>query len=225
MQVANRIGVPPVWRFPIVRFGPIAAWLVLSLFAFTSWGGAESPSGWKPLFDGKTLSGWKITDFGGQGAVRVDQGRILLATGDDLTGITVDQPIPMMNYEIELEAMRVDGHDFFCGLTFPVAKEPCSLILGGWGGSVVGLSSIDGLDASENETSTARDFANGRWYRIRLRVSPSRIAAWIDDEKVVDLATEGRRISIRSEVDASRPLGIASWRTAAALRGIRLRRL
>ena len=38
-----------------------------------------------------------------------------------------------MDYELRLEAKRVEGGDFFCGLTFPVGKEYCTLILGGWG--------------------------------------------------------------------------------------------
>jgi hypothetical protein len=130
-----------------------------------------------------------------------------------------------MNYEISLEAMRVDGGDFFCGLTFPVDKSPCSFIVGGWGGGVVGLSCIDGYDASENATTRYREFKNGQWYRIRVRVTPSKIEAWIDDEKMVDATTTGREISIRPEVERSRPLGIASWCTTAAVRTIQVRRV
>ena len=88
-----------------------------------------------------------------------------------------------------------------------------------------GLSSLDGLDASENETTRVRDFVEGRWYTVRVRVTADRIQAWIDDESFADVKTTGRRISIRPEVQDSRPLGIASWRTRAALRAIRLRTL
>ncbi|MHC4072135.1 MAG: LamG domain-containing protein [Planctomycetota bacterium] len=87
------------------------------------------------LFDGKTLGNWKITDFGGQGNVYVKDGSIYLEMGNDMTGITWAAPLPAKtNYEITLEAMRVDGSDFFCGLTFPVGENFCSLVLGGWGG-------------------------------------------------------------------------------------------
>jgi hypothetical protein len=37
--------------------------------------------------------------------------------------------------------------------------------------------------------------------------------------------TTDRKISIRIEVEPSRPLGIASWSTKAALRNIRIRKL
>jgi len=176
------------------------------------------------LFDGKTLSGWRISDFAGKGPVRVEEGKLILEMGT-MTGITYTNDVPTMNYEIGVEAMRVDGSDFFCGLTFPVGKDPCSLIVGGWGGGVVGLSSLDGQDAANNETTQYINFEKGRWYRIRLRVMPTKIQAWIDDDKVIDVETTDRRISIRLEVEESRPLGFASWSTTAALRNIYLRKL
>jgi len=182
-------------------------------------------AGWTSLFDGQTLKGWKSTEFGGEGTVEVKDGAIMLGVGNDLTGVNYERPVPNTNYEVSLEAKRVDGSDFFCGLTFPVKKDPCSLIIGGWGGGVCGLSSIDGLDASENSTTKYRDFDNGRWYTIRLRVTDARIEAWIDNKQIVNQALAGKKISIRSEVDASRPFGIASYRTLAALRNIRLREL
>lgn len=191
------------------------------------------PAGAKPagtndllLFDGKTLKGWKTTDFAGHGEVLVKDGTIVLESGQ-MTGITWtnENELPRMSYEISLEAMRVDGSDFFCGLTFPVAKDPCSLVVGGWGGGVVGLSSLDGQDAANNETTKFMNFKSGRWYAIRLRVTPGKIQAWIDADKVIDCSTEDRTISIRLEMEESKPLGIATWATAAALKNLRLRRL
>ena len=130
-----------------------------------------------------------------------------------MTGVTWTNDIPRMNYEVELEAMRVDGSDFFCALTFPVGTNPCSLIIGGWGGGVVGLSSLDGEDAANNETTKYMSFENGRWYKVRLRVAPNQIQSWIDSDKVVDVVTTDRRISIRIEVELSVPFGIATWST------------
>ncbi len=177
------------------------------------------------LFDGKSLGHWKITDFGGQGDVYVKDGAIYLEMGNDMTGVNWTGPLVRMNYEITLEAMRVDGSDFFCGLTFPVAENPCSLILGGWGGGVCGLSNIDYYDAANNETTKFMSFEDNKWYRVRLRVTPDRIQAWLDDEELVNIETTGRKIDIRAEVDLSQPLGIATWQTAGAIRNIHLRRL
>jgi hypothetical protein len=184
----------------------------------------QSTNAWKNLFDGKTLTGWKSTDFAGHGEVTVNDGTIQLGNGY-MTGITWTNlaELPRMNYEISLEAMRVEGSDFFCGLTFPVGKDPCSFIVGGWGGGVVGLSSLDGQDASQNETTKYMNFPTGRWFQIRVRVTAGKIEAWIDTEKMVDVTTADKSISIRLEVEPSKPLGIASWNTASALRNLKLR--
>jgi len=181
---------------------------------------------WRALFDGRTLRNWKVTSFGGEGSVKVDKGQIVLHAGDPLTGITwTGDDLPRIDYELSFEAMKISGNDFFSALTFPVGEAPCSLVVGGWGGTVVGLSSLDGLDASDNETSRNMTFAKNRWYRIAVRVTKAKIEAWIDDALVVDVSTAGRKISIRPEVEASRPLGVASFNTKAALRNIRARRL
>jgi hypothetical protein len=180
------------------------------------------------LFDGKTLGNWKITDFGGQGKVYVKDGSIYLEQGNDMTGITWAGPLVRMNYEITLEAMRISGSDFFCGLTFPVNDNCCSLILGGWGGTLCGLSNIDYYDAANNETTRFVSFENGKWYHVRLRVIPNHIQAWLQEEgeePLVDIDITGRKIDTRAEVDLSQPLGIATWQTAGAVRNIKLKKL
>lgn len=181
---------------------------------------------WQSLFDGKTLTGWKATDFAGGGVVDAENGQIRIQSGVMLSGITWTNPLPKTNYEIALEAMKVEGSDFFCGLTFPVGESHCSLIVGGWGGGVVGISSIDGADASENETTKFMDFKKDKWYRIRVRVTPAKIEAWIDDDKMVEQSIEGRRVSMRpGEIELSAPFGVATYQTAAALRDLKIRRL
>jgi hypothetical protein len=156
--------------------------------------------------------------------VYVSGDEIILGMGDGCTGITWEKDFPLTGYEVTLEAMRVEGNDFFCGMTFPVGKDPCTLIVGGWGGTVVGLSSINGLDASENKTTILRQFEKNCWYRIKLKVTEQTIQAWIDDELIIDFTIDNKTLSIRPEVELSKPFGIASWRTTAALRNIRLYR-
>jgi hypothetical protein len=186
------------------------------------------PAGvWRPLLDGKSLQGWQVTNFGGEGEVAVEHGALRLGLGNPLTGITwLDAgALPTTDYELRLTATRVDGNDFFAGVTFPVGDSHCSLILGGWGGSVVGLSSLDGMDASENETTRMIRFEQDRPYRVRIRVTADRIGAWLDEQCVVDATITGRLVSLRPEVLLSRPLGIASFATVATIRDLAIRRL
>lgn len=175
------------------------------------------------LFDGKSMGRWLKGDFRGQEAsVTLKDGAIVMEMGNDMTGITWGGPVTRMDYELCFEAQRVDGSDFFCGLTFPVGENPCTLVLGGWGGSLVGLSCLDYEDAANNETGMSFNFENGKWYNVRLRVTKSAIEAWIDGEQVIDVETTNRRLGIRFEVEPSRPLGIATWRTTGAVRDVRL---
>jgi formylglycine-generating enzyme required for sulfatase activity len=68
-------------------------------------------------------------------------------------------------------------------------------------------------------------FQDGRWYRIRLRLTQSAIEAWVDDEKVVDFNPAGHKVSLNTPVVCMQPLGLRTWKTATAIRNLRLRRL
>ncbi len=189
----------------------------------------DKPTG-KPkklvLFDGKTLDGWKKTDFGAQGEVKVEKGTIIMDVGSSLTGITsTRKDLPTTDYELSYEAMRLSGFDFFAAVTIPVGKTHVSFLNGGWGGSVTGISSIDGYDASENETGKFYDYKDKRWYTFRIRITDERIQCWVDDKRVVDVKHKGRRIGTRIEADPSKPLGFATWETGGAVRKIEIRTL
>src|SRR4051812_30849749 len=189
---------------------------------------AEPPKepAWKTVFDGKSLDGWTTSEFFGAGKAQVKDGSIVIEKGKIMSGVTYTKgDFPKMDYEVTLEGKKIAGDDFFCTTTFPVGDSFCSLVVGGWSGTVVGLSSIDSEDASANETRKDREFKAGRWYRLRIRVSRNRIEAWIDRDKVVDLDTTDRRISTRVECNVCKPFGIATYETTGAARDIRVRTL
>lgn len=170
------------------------------------------------------MAGWQQTKFDEGGRVSVRDGLLVFEQGKPFVGVNGTNDMPVMNYELAFDAMRVAGNDFFCGLTFPVNESHCSLIVGGWGGGLVGISSVDGYDASENETTKYVSIETGRWYRIRLRVTEQRIEAWIELKKVVDLVITGRKLDVRfGEIMLSRPFGLCSWDTSAAYRAIKIR--
>lgn len=180
---------------------------------------------WMPLFDGKSLEGWKRTPFTGQGEVKVVDGVIELAPGGPMTGITRETG-PQGDFELRFEAARINGNDFFASLTFPLQGSFCTWVTGGWGGDIVGISSIDGWDASENETRSYFNFENGRWYKFRVQVLEGRVRAWIDDQQVVNVDVNGRRISMRhGEIKLSAPLGFAAYNTRGRIRNIEIRPL
>ena len=212
-------------------------WIAAALFALSvpcafaaddkaKEGAKPQAAKWRSLFDGKSLAGWKTTEFGAHGEPRVENGTLVVPAGDPLSGVTREKDdVPKIDYEVELEAQRVEGNDFFLALTFPVRDSHASLILGGWSGGVCGISSIDGFDASENSTSSYRKFQSGKWYKVRLRVEKDRLQAWLDDEQIVDADVADKKLSIRVEVSPSKPFGLATYMTKAAYRNVRVREL
>lgn len=184
----------------------------------------------KPLTDDAApwteLSGqWEEIEFGGEGPVEIQEKLIKLGMGSPLTGVRWKAKVIRENYELVLEARRTEGLDFFCGLTFPVGKDHVSFVLGGWGGGVVGISSIDGYDASENESTMYQQFKMNQWYKVRVRVTAGAIQCWIDDDVAVNQPREGHKFGLRFEMDESTPLGIAAFQCKSELRNLRIRNL
>src|SRR6266542_6913482 len=116
--------------------GVAALALALNLSSRT-WGGEKDKKApakgekdkvaWKSLFDGKSLTGWKAINFGGEGEVHVKDKAVVMEQGDSMTGVTYTRgDFPKMDYEIVVEGKRVAGNDFVCTTTFPVGDTYCS---------------------------------------------------------------------------------------------------
>lgn len=177
----------------------------------------------RSLFDGHSLEPWQIIDFGGQDQIVVADGAIMAEPGWPLAGIRrADPEVPRDDYSILLEACKLEGTDFFCCLTFPVGWQSCSLVIGGWGGVVTGISCIDGEDAAVNRTRSVRKYEPGTWYPVRVDVSLQRVICHVDGEVVAEFNPGDVELSVRNEVLPSQPLGICAFETRAAWRNIRL---
>jgi hypothetical protein len=208
------------------RYPWLAALCLCGLATIPATAVAADPPGLLVLFDGKSLDGWTKTDFAHAGSVQVQDGAIVLGSGRSMTGITTTRSdLPPTDYELTYEATRLTGRDFFAAATFPVGKSHITLVNGGWGGNVTGLSSLDGSDASENETTCFVKYQNGTPYRFRIWVTAKVIRAWVDDKQVVAVNIEGRGIDTRIETDANKPLGFATYDSTGSLRKIQVRRL
>jgi hypothetical protein len=136
--------------------------------------------------------------------------------------------LPLMDYRITYEAMRVSGSDFFGSVTFPVGGlDRCvTFVLGGWGGSQVGISSIDGADASMNATGSSVRFEDGKWYRIRIEVQAQSLRVWLDDRPLVSFNPEGRQLHLHGgDIAMCAPFGFATFGTEGRVRGCVVERL
>ena len=184
MTRLNRLGWGlDIDRLVVLMLSFVATSLIAAALTADEPSVAKEPV-WKSLFDGNTLKNWKSSQFGGEGKVAVEKGVIVLNQGSDMTGITwTGDALPKMNYEVSVLAQRIEGNDFFCGLTFEVGDDPCSLIIGGWGGGVVGISSLNGLDAANNETAVLLSVIldAGRTVRANLTFDAGLLEA-IDEE-------------------------------------------
>jgi hypothetical protein len=179
------------------------------------------------LFDGKSLDDWEMVDIGASGAVELEGGLMVINAGDSVSGAVYKKAasLPTTNYEISLEAKRLEGVDFFCGLTFPVGspKTCATLVCGGWGGAVTGISSIDGLDASENGTSNFVRYEDNKWYAVKVRVTPANLSVWIDGKHLIDQELEGKKVSVRpGPIESYLPLSFTTFATTAAIRNVKL---
>ena len=195
---------------------------VLILFAAVA-AGAET----RALFNGRDLSGWKVAEMVGGGAVSVlPDGEIECGFGNPLTGIAYTNTPLRMNYELSLEIMRVQGMDFFAALTIPIETNCCTVIIGGWGGNLCGISSFDYMDASENQWSEAREFENGRWYTLRVRVTPGVLQVFLNENlytaRIEFDASSRFSLRLGSDIEMTAPLGLATYHTKARWRNFTL---
>jgi hypothetical protein len=148
--------------------------------------------------------------------------------GETLTNVRWRGDMPTAPFELEMKAKRVNGTDFFCAVTFPArGPEQCvTLIVGGWGGSLVGISCIDDKDASENDSQKTHAFMTDVWYPIRLVREGESIKVWINGEKLIDIDTSGKSLSLRQGgIEECAPFGLATWQTTARIKDIRWRGL
>ncbi|RBP42607.1 hypothetical protein DES53_106316 [Roseimicrobium gellanilyticum] len=191
----------------------------------------EAPLQWE-LF-GKELGGhWKEAEMLHSGGVQQETDGHTLKAGSPMTGIVFPtwekDGLPLTSYRLTYEAMRVSGKDFFGSVTFPVgAVENCvTFVLGGWGGSQVGISSIDGMDATMNATGSVQRFEDGKWYRIRIEVTPETLSVWLDDRSLAKADISRAQLSLRSgEIDRCVPFGFATYGTEGRIRNCVVERL
>jgi hypothetical protein len=184
------------------------------------------PSTWSML-DAPLSSHWKLTGNPDNGTFELSANELVLSQGKPMTCTRFDawesMGLPTCDYAITFEAQRVEGHDFFAAITFPVRRiDTCAtLVVGGWGGGLVGISSIDGEDASVNATRSEQQFVNGQWYRFRLEIRSDELKAWMNDNPVINASIKARTISLRiGDIEGCAPFGVATYFTKGRVRNL-----
>jgi hypothetical protein len=177
------------------------------------------------LFNGKDLSGWKAADIWGNGKVEaLSNGVVSCGLGKPLTGLAYTNSFPTMSYEVKMEALRKEGSDFFVAMTIPVESNACTVVIGGWGGGLCGISSINFMDASENQYSEGVMFKNDVWYTLRVRVTPGLLEVFLNDTlytaKVPFESSSAFTLRAGSDIDKTKPFGLATYETKALWRNL-----
>lgn len=208
-------------------FGGRAAWLCL-FFVLTQCGPPPVVE-WK-LLSADFSTSWQAAGMIEEGKVSIKDGEITLRPGQPMTGARFgawqSAALPLSRYAIEYEAMREEGNDFFGTVTFPVKDAHVSLVVGGWGGTLVGISSIDDMDASENNTLGNAFFKNKEWHKVRIEVRDDDLRAWIDGKLFVNVSTKGHKLGLRAgDIEKCVPFGFASYATQARIRDVIIRKL
>ncbi len=200
----------------------------------TSCGGASDEAPPTTALITSDLANWQPINFGGEGEVSVEDGVLNLDMGT-MTGVQYTGDLAELfggqqeNYEITLDAMRVQGMDIFLGLTFPVGKDGhVSLVLGGWAGVVNGISNLNGLNASENKTTTYKQggYQLETWYSVRVRVTQDKIECFLDGKQIVDVnRADYEDYDTHGMVLETKPFGLFTFETWGAYRDMEVRRL
>jgi hypothetical protein len=211
------------------RVSCLITWVPLGLLSLclagcSQEGNQDAPTRWA-LFEAPLMEHWQDAKITRGGEVKREADGFTLKEGGPMTGNVFptweQDALPLMNYRITYEAMRVSGKDFFGTVTFPVgSRDRCvSFVLGGWGGTQVGISSMDGFDASQNPTGSSQPLENGRWYRIRIEVEEQLLRVWMDDRPLVSFNPKGRQLHLRSgDIDHCAPFGFATFGTEGRVR-------
>jgi len=184
------------------------------------------------LFASPALNNWRDAEMPGGGSFLRDAEGFTIKDGAPMTGIVypgwIKDGLPVTDYAITYEAMRVSGSDFFGSVTFPVRDSATfvTFVLGGWGGAQVGISSIDGYDASENTTGSSQRFQTGVWYRVRIEVRSRELRVTLNGRPIILTNILGRTLSLRSgEIDKCVPFGFATYATTGKIRGCVIERI
>lgn len=150
---------------------------------------------WSPLFDGKTLNGWK--QLNGKATYSVEKGQIVGRTvvgspnsflctekfyGDFELELEV-MTDPKLNSGIQIRSMSVPGYQEGRVHGYQIEVDPSSR---GWSGGLYDESRRGWLqDLSKNEKGQ-KAFRAGKWNKYRIVAKGDHFEAWVNGIKTTD---------------------------------------
>ena len=211
-----------------MKYAPLIALLLLFVTGCCSTSKAPPTA----LLPGN-MDQWQTINFGGEGDVYFKDDALNLDYGNPLTGAKYKGDLAALlgeskeNYAITLETQRIEGVDMFLGVTFPVGNDGhVSLVLGGWAGAITGLSNLDGLNASENETTQYHAFDDKQWYKVKILVTEEKIQCWLDDKTLVDIKrADYKKYDTHGAVSDTKPFGMFSYGTWGKVKDVKVWKL
>ncbi len=159
----------------------LASLLALSLPAFA----ADPAGGWTPLFDGKSLDGWKASEK--PGTFSVENGEIVVH--GNRSHLFYDGPVQnhdWKNFEVKMDIMA--KHNSNSGFYFHTEFQP-----DGWPdkGFEVQVNNTHGdwkkgaglYDIMDNKVAPAKD---DEWYNMSIRVEGKHVVIKVNDKVITD---------------------------------------
>ena len=161
----------------------------------------------------------------GHGKVRVENGMLVVDGGQPVAGLACSREVPKTDYELAFETKYDGATAVFCQLVFPIGEASCMLDVGGYTAMRIGLEYFDGMppDGRGSPADKVMKFDPGRWYSVRLRVTKTDLAYWIDDEKLFETPLAGHNFGIAPRWNVLKPLGLLTGNSKLSIRSFRVR--
>jgi hypothetical protein len=163
----------------------------LILSAFIPGEGCGGGDGWTPLFDGRTLNGWKVSE--NQDSFRVQDGAIVCnGPRSHLFYVGDDGDAEFRNFDFEAEVKTTPGsnsgiyfHTSFQETGWPAKGYEAQVFNAGRKEKPSGERKLTGsLYGIRNVWKTP--VTNDEWFNYRILVQGKTIRIWINSEMVVD---------------------------------------
>ena len=173
------------------RFVPVL--VLMSLFALPAARGADDAQGFQPLFDGKTLDGWK--QHGGKAKYSVEDGAIVGTSVPDTPNSFLCTEKLFGDFILELE-FKVD-RELNSGVQVRSEVNKNDRVFGyqveidasarAWSGGIYDEGRRGWLNDLKNNEPARKAFKQDQWNHFRIEAKGDSIKTWLNGVPAADL--------------------------------------